>query len=314
MPTTTPSRHRARRYDTGRVNGSASADWRLARRGAARGRGGARALARYTDALGRRREVVVRPAHEGSALVIDRDAATRGDRRLLAHLAADEPPANAALVCADFLARSRQEPCRCREVTREDFEKEPLEEESALAHCGDAELLDPRDGCRYRLEPLQGRTSISQLRWCRPTAASDRLRPLSVREVVARLESYEPALAATRDALALHRASTSVSTTVLRAELARVQASPIVLNRGLREATLKVLRREHLSMSEIAMRCGRVKVDSYGNQSGETSWLARRLGMLPEAGQGTPTPWIHSDVLALIARRGLSISPREVEL
>jgi len=27
-----------------------------------------------------------------------------------------------------------------------------------------------------------------------------------------------------------------------------------------------------------------------------------------------PTPWVHSDVLALIARRGLGLSPREVEV
>jgi hypothetical protein len=67
-------------------------------------------------------------------------------------------------------------------------------------------------------------------------------------------------------------------------------------------------------MSEIAMRCGRVKRDSAGNESGETSWLARRLGILPEGGRDTPTPWVHSDVLALIARLGLGISPREVEV
>ena len=67
-------------------------------------------------------------------------------------------------------------------------------------------------------------------------------------------------------------------------------------------------------MSEIATRCGRTKRDSRGNLSGETSWLARRLGLLPEGGQTTPTPWVHSDVLGLIARRGLGIAPREVEL
>ncbi len=67
-------------------------------------------------------------------------------------------------------------------------------------------------------------------------------------------------------------------------------------------------------MSEIAIRCGRVKRDSRGNESGETSWLARRLGLLPEGGHSTPTPWIHSDVLGLIARQGLGVSPREVEL
>jgi hypothetical protein len=93
-----------------------------------------------------------------------------------------------------------------------------------------------------------------------------------------------------------------------------VQASPIVLNRALREAVLRAVETERLSMSEIAIRCGRVKRDRRGNEAGETSWLARRVGLLPEGGASAPTPWIHTDVLALIARRGLAISPREIEL
>ncbi len=71
---------------------------------------------------------------------------------------------------------------------------------------------------------------------------------------------------------------------------------------------------EGISASEIAIRCGRVKRDSRGNVTGETSWLARRIGLAPEGGGSTPTPWVHSDVLGLIARRGLGVSPREVEL
>ncbi len=90
--------------------------------------------------------------------------------------------------------------------------------------------------------------------------------------------------------------------------------SPIVLNRALREAVLERVERGDLSMSEIAIRCGRVKHDAHGNMSGETSWLGRRLGLLPEGGKSSPTPWIHTDVLALIARRGLGVPPREVEL
>ena len=87
-----------------------------------------------------------------------------------------------------------------------------------------------------------------------------------------------------------------------------------MLDRGLRESVLDAVERQGLSMSEIAIRCGRVKLDRNGNESGETSWLARRLGLLPEGGRDAPTPWVHSDVLALIARCGLGISPREVEL
>jgi hypothetical protein len=87
-----------------------------------------------------------------------------------------------------------------------------------------------------------------------------------------------------------------------------------VLNRGLREAALAIVERQALSMSQIAMRCGRVKRDSRGRISGETSWLARRLGIIPSFGESAPTPWVHSDVLGLIAREGLRVSPREVEL
>jgi len=137
---------------------------------------------------------------------------------------------------------------------------------------------------------------------------------VSVREAIACLESYEPIRTLTARALALHCGQRDVSSTVLRVELARVLQSPIVLNRKLRAVVLATVEREGLSMSEIAIRCGRVKRDCNGNESGETSWLARRLGILPEGGRDAPTPWIHSDVLGLIARCGLGIAPREVEL
>jgi hypothetical protein len=55
-------------------------------------------------------------------------------------------------------------------------------------------------------------------------------------------------------------------------------------------------------MSEIARRCGRTKRDARGNISGETSWLARRIGLLPEAGRERRWSWTHTNVLALIAR------------
>jgi hypothetical protein len=158
--------------------------------------------------------------------------------------------------------------------------------------------------------------SIPEIRWLAlpPSGADGEPHPVSVREAIGCLESYEPVRALTLAALARWSGNGGVSTTVLRAELVRVQNSPIVLNRTLRTVALAAIEREGLSLSEIAIRCGRVKLDRRGNVSGETSWLARRLGILPEAGRKSPTPWIHSDVLALIARRGLGVSPREVEL
>ncbi|MFZ2114172.1 MAG: hypothetical protein WAU77_10655 [Solirubrobacteraceae bacterium] len=69
-----------------------------------------------------------------------------------------------------------------------------------------------------------------------------------------------------------------------------------------------------MTMSEIALRCGRTKRDRTGRVSGETSWLARRIGQAPESGEEHLSPWVQSDVLALIAREGLGVCPREVEL
>jgi hypothetical protein len=158
--------------------------------------------------------------------------------------------------------------------------------------------------------------SIPELRWrCdEDVTLPERREPLSVRDTIAALESYEPVRTLTASAIRRHRIDGAASVALLRAELVRVNESPIVLNRSLREAVLATTERDALSMSEIAMRCGRIKRDAAGNESGETSWLARRVGLLPEGGRDTPTHWIHTDVLALISRDGLGVSPREVEV
>ncbi len=278
-----------------------------------------RTLGRYTDRDGRTREVVAREGAAGSTLVIDRDRLTRADARLVAHIAADEPAGNAALVCRRYLLDAAAGVGRCRALNAQDaraipFAGQPEDEIDVPALSRDARVTDGQ-GCLHALELLHGAMSIPELRWRRcPPGCAPGGAPVSLREVIASVESYEPARTLTLRALALHGHDSGVSTCVLRAELARVQTSPIVLNRRLREAVLHALERGELSMSEIAIRCGRVKRDRRGNEAGETSWLARRLGLLPEGGQRRSTPWIHSDVLALIARDGLGISPREVEL
>src|ERR687886_1884144 len=62
-----------------------------------------RPLGAYEDADGRRGEIVARPGAYGSTLVVDEDARTLGDRRLVAHLPCDEPAANALIVCELYL-------------------------------------------------------------------------------------------------------------------------------------------------------------------------------------------------------------------
>ncbi|HSZ13463.1 MAG TPA: hypothetical protein VK790_05465 [Solirubrobacteraceae bacterium] len=261
--------------------------------------------------------MVAKPAAAGSTLVVDRYRATHGDARLVAHLAADEPAENAALICARYLEDVAAGASHCRPLDAQDAHATPFDPHEAELEALAVSAADPpadRRGWSYSIESMPGEMAIPELRWCRrgpgDLAESE---PASLREAIAALESYEPLCSLTRRALALHVQRGEVSTAVLRAELARVQESPIVLNRRLREVVLAIVARGDLSMSEIALRCGRIKRDRKGNESGETSWLARRLGVLPEGGRGAPTPWIHSDVLALIARQGLGISPREVE-
>jgi len=262
--------------------------------------------------------VVALPGAMGSVLVVDRDAATLRDRWLVAHLASDELAENAAIVCEIYLHDSKGR--WSRPVTSEDLETVPFAEEQQLparaqAGPGEVELTD-RHGRGHRLEILAGEQCSLEVRWCRHSPDAERagLEVVSVRDVIACMEKYEPVRSLTVEAIACYRGNRQVSVLAVESELERVDSSPLVLNRGLREATLAAIERKGLSMSEIAMRCGRVKRDSRGRASGETSWLARRLGIMPNSGESTPAPWIHSDVIALITRRGLRISPREVEL
>jgi hypothetical protein len=276
-------------------------------------------LGRYTDSDGQRRELITRQGSGGSVLVLDRDVATRGDRRLLAHLAVDEPAENAAIVCRHYLEDSPEKRRGFRALTSEDTWTVPFagdpQAEAHLAATLPAVSVD-RHGCSYELGQVQTGMSIPELRWRRhrPAWVAGEVETISLREAIGCLESYEPVRTLTVRALSLHDGEPGVSTSVLCSELERVRRSPIVLNRRLREVTLATVERQELSMSEIAIRCGRLKHDRKGNVSGETSWLARRLGLLAEGGQSAPTPWVHSDVLALIARAGLGIPPREVEL
>jgi hypothetical protein len=321
-------------------------------------------LATYTGLDGRQRELLARPGRAGTRLVIDRDAESRSDPRLVAQLGADEPPENAAIISRLYLAdtdgRGRCRPLRSHELHpqlasaadtlvpengRVAAETGPLApghppsaHREGLGRCILGDELRRADRT-FRLEMVAGAMSIPELRWielpgsCLRSEGScvqpvgsgvqsdgscardeSRRRAVSLRQVVAELEAYEPACHLTERALRDHGAHREVSATTLRLELDRVRDSPIVLNRRLRETVMAAVSSGRLSMSEIAMRCGRVKRDPNGNESGETSWLARRLGLLAESGGGAPTPWIHSDVLAVIARQGLGVAPREVEL
>jgi hypothetical protein len=277
-------------------------------------------LGRYRDVCGRRREVVAVDGRAGSLLVIDRDAITLSDRRLVAHLASDEPAENALLVCRGYLEHPRGR--WCRRLRPDDLLRVPPCEWSSSPsrrHAGaNARHLAPiaAQGYVHLLQPVQCKRSIPELRWCRRRLGSrtEQWEPVGLREVIASLEDYEPVRALTAAAIARHGNDPRLALRQIRGEYRWLCTSPVVLNRALREAVLRAIERDELSMSEIALRCGVLKRDRRGNNRGETSWLARRVGLMPEGGAKQTTPWIHSDVLALIAREGLRVSPHEVEV
>jgi hypothetical protein len=274
----------------------------------------------YTDDSGRPRELVVCPGAFGSLLVVDRDSATLGDRRLLAHIPADEPPENAALVCRLYL---EEEGVRsCRPLVREDFERAPLpgpeERCGALAEQHRSGELVAYERQLYCIRPHHPPgEEPPELRWSRRPAAcsGESWEPITLREALTELESYEPICTLTARAIARHERDPSVSVHALRREHERLRQSALVLNRALREAVVDAVeRRCAVSMGELALRCGMVKRDRRGVFVGDTSWLARRVGLMPPSGKSKPTRWVHVEVLALIARSGLGVSPREVEL
>lgn len=274
----------------------------------------AQRLATYLhDASGFQRELVSISVPDGT-LVLDRVADTHEDALLVGRLAADEPGQNAQLLAALYLKDPGRG--RCRPLISADLQAVPRELPIVGAGVVRWEVpLVAGSGVIFRLQALSSDAGRAVVGWTKTAATNGGglADGVSLRHVVGELQDYEPALSMTAAAIGVHEHQHACSVCGLRGELKRVVESPIVLNRRLRE------RVEHavahgLTMSEIAMRCGRAKRDPRGNASGETSWLARRIGQAPEAGRERPTPWVHSDVLALIARDGLGMAPRDVEL
>ena len=265
---------------------------------------------------GQTRQIVSLQRPDGSRLVIDYHLDTLAEGRVVAHISPDEPPENERIICELYLADETKGLCRA--LTAEDLEvtRHAIPAPPSTHAKAPGSVLQDAEGYLYLIREVAVDASVSELRWtrsCQP-GCDETFDVLTLRDVVGRLEGYEPARTLTSDVLALHGDGSSPSTSRLRAELDRLNESAILLNRRLREVVQHRVQRGDTTLSQIALRCGRIKRDPRGNVSGETSWLARRIGQLPEGGEQNPCPWIHSDVLALIARDGLSACPHEVEL
>jgi hypothetical protein len=275
----------------------------------------AQRLAGYTDVDGTTCEIVRVTTSDSRRLIIDRATQARRDALLVGELGAEEPDDNAQLLADLYVADVTRG--RCRPLQPQDLAPEPAEPSADLPTRAGADTAVDAAGVRYALLALPGElTTVPELRWVRlpvSTAHADPPVPITLRDLVGHAESYEPARSITTAALARHQTDPDISTARLAAELKRLLTSTIVLNRGVREAVRRDVATGELTLSAIAQRCGRLKRDHRGNSSGETSWLARRIGEMPE-GNGNLTPWIHSNTLALIARDGLGRDPHEVEV
>jgi hypothetical protein len=165
-------------------------------------------LGLYTDhRAGAAREVICLPGAGGSTLVIDRLAGTHSDARLVAHLAADEPAENARIVSEVYLADESKG--NCRPVSAEDLQLTPFAScpSSVDSEASpDTSLLDS-DGVVYRIREMSTDGSFPELRWTRSRhpGQEEPFETLRLRDVVARLQDYEPARTITTDALAVHR-------------------------------------------------------------------------------------------------------------
>jgi len=265
-------------------------------------------LGRYRDRTCAERELRSLHLSDGDRLVVDWHSHARADARLVGRLASDEPRDNARVLAELYLADASRG--RCRRLRQSDLSgvQAPESEPGPTPR----EPLRDGAGVSYAIAAVRCGKGYRELRWTRHAPGETDEQPICLRELLAELQAYEPARSLTLKAIARHEHDACVSVCRLRAELQRLDASPIVLNRRLREAVLERAQ-SGVSLSEIALRCGRSKRHAAGHVSGETSWLSRRIGVLPEGGRADTTPWIHSDVLALIARQGLGVGPVEVE-
>jgi hypothetical protein len=268
-------------------------------------------LGRYRDDSEDQRELRCLHLPDGRRLVVDWLSDRRADPRLVGALAADEPSENAAILANVYLADYDRGGCRALRADDLRSSAQPSRPDEA-DEAPDEPLLDEY-GTSYVIEAIDTGNPYRELRWMRRAPGEQTPTPLPVREVISRLQAYEPARSLTLRAIAWHRREQEISVYRLHDELRRLDSSPIVLNRRLREAVLERVAHGE-SLSEIAKRCGHIKRNRDGSISGETSWLMRRIGVRPEAGRAETTPWVHADVLAVIAREGLDRCPVEVEV
>ena len=241
-------------------------------------------LGRYTERdTEARREIAHLPIADGSVLVVDRLSGTHGDARLLARLAADEPDENAQILCALYLEDESRG--RCRPVTAADLDAAPTTETPDA--CAVRELRDD-DGILYRVQTVAMDRRFPELRWTRSILAlpAERFETVRLREVIARFEDYEPARSITAHALATHRSDRTSQPAAWRpssrGSLRARSSSTVGYAKPSSHVSPGAIDDERDRHSLRPRQAGPSR-----QTSGETSWLARRIG-LASGGRGGP--------------------------
>ena len=139
-----------------------------------------------------------------------------------------------------------------------------------------AALVD-RLGAAYRSSRARRRMSIPELRWCRRGGAARRR---AASACARRSPRWRATSRCGRSPCMRSRAARSAADDLhdraacgAHARAGEPDRAQPTTARGRARRRSSAIK---LSMSEIAIRCGRVKRDRRGNESGETSWLARR--------------------------------------
>jgi hypothetical protein len=153
-----------------------------------------------SEQTGLAREIITLSRPDGSTFVVDCLAHTAKDGRVVAHLMASEPPENASIIVGMYLADDRKGHCSL--LSTEDLARI----RNASSRAGSATTVLKRsplldgDGYCYRILELSSAGSVPELRWARLRLHGDEdpPDPLTLRDLVGRLQDYEPAREADR--------------------------------------------------------------------------------------------------------------------
>ena len=220
---------------------------------------------------------------DGSRLLVDRREDDGGDPRLLAHLAAMSPtPTPGSSAASSWPRRPRV----ARALRPSDFGAPPDGSRDPAEHRRSSRRPRPTPhGRRYFLRASGTPAGAALAPRRRAVAAAPRR--LSARDVIGALEAYEPVCPLTRAAVERFRADRSVRSRRSSVELRRDRVEPDRPQPPAARGGARGGAEHGVSLSAIAMACGRIKRDQPRQRLGRDE-LARPPRRAAAAGAGRP--------------------------